>query len=268
MTVLVSTRGPKNGRCNICGELGKLTEDHTPPKGCIKIGAVELRHIVDHLTVEKSTKKGRISQNGVKYRTLCHRCNNEYLGLNYDPSFIEFVNSIGDYLKSVLHLPPVASIKAKPQRIMRALLGHICAQGVNRYLKGPMTEPIRDYFLDETLPLPQELEIYCWPFPSKQHVMARDCGYLDTRVGDSMAIWFLKFFPVGFLVTFNEPTSYNFNLPCLSGYRNIHIDHEVDILMDTRTIPPEYWPEAPPEHSVIVYGQEAITSYDWKKLSR
>ncbi len=28
----LNTRGPQYGKCNICGEEGKLTDDHTPPK--------------------------------------------------------------------------------------------------------------------------------------------------------------------------------------------------------------------------------------------
>jgi hypothetical protein len=74
LSVLIVTKGPKEGRCNICGEEGKLTEDHTPPKGCIKIKQVELHHIIQHLNAEQPQSKGRISQNGVKYRTLCARC--------------------------------------------------------------------------------------------------------------------------------------------------------------------------------------------------
>lgn len=142
---LIETRGAKIGRCNICGDVGNLTDDHTPPKGCTRIGAVQLLYITERLNVDKTKSNGRISQNGVKYKTLCSRCNNTMLGINYDPTFIDFVNSISSILKSNLYLPGVIPIKTKPQRVMRSLLGHLSAQGVNRYKKGPLTEPIRDY---------------------------------------------------------------------------------------------------------------------------
>lgn len=32
-------KGPKVGRCNICGEVGPLTEDHVPPKGVTRFPA-------------------------------------------------------------------------------------------------------------------------------------------------------------------------------------------------------------------------------------
>jgi len=30
----MSTKGPDNGCCVICGQPGRLTKDHVPPKGC------------------------------------------------------------------------------------------------------------------------------------------------------------------------------------------------------------------------------------------
>jgi hypothetical protein len=157
--LLIATKGSKHGICNICGEEGNLTEDHTPPKGCIKIGQVELQHIVNHLNAEKPAGKGRLLQNGVKYRTLCHECNNTHLGANYDPAFISFVNNVGSYLKAKIALPRVIPTEIEPQKVMRALLGHLAAQGVDRYRKGPDTEPLRDYFLDHTLPLPEHMAL-------------------------------------------------------------------------------------------------------------
>src|SRR5690349_372794 len=127
------TRGPKTGKCNMCGNDGPLTEDHTPPKGAIRASQVEMHHIVRVLSVAKPASGGRISQDGVKFRTLCSRCNNGLLGANYDPAFNEFSRAVGLYLKSTLTLPPITYVKGKPQNIARSLLGHLSAQGVDRY---------------------------------------------------------------------------------------------------------------------------------------
>ena len=61
---IISTKGPTHGICNICGATGKLTEDHTPPKGSIKITQVELFPILNHLNNinEKPIEKGRYLQ--------------------------------------------------------------------------------------------------------------------------------------------------------------------------------------------------------------
>ncbi len=268
MKALVATKGPKIGICNICGAYGKLTEDHTPPKGCIKISQVVVHHITERLNMEKPKSKGRLLNNGVKYRTLCSTCNNTLLGKHYDPDFIGFVNRIGSYLKSDIYLPEIMHIKAKPQRVMRSLLGHICAQGVNRYDSGAMTKVIKEYFLDKDKILPSNIKIYYWAYPYQGHVMARDCGYLDTRVGDSMAIWFLKFFPIGFMITFNEPSSYNFDLNVMSRWAEEDIDFETEIPIQLKNLTPQFWPEAPATSSVLLYGQDAITSFDIKKANK
>jgi len=266
--LLIATKGPKHGICNICGEEGNLTEDHTPPKGCIRIGQVELQHIVNHLNVDKSAGKGRLLQNGVKYRTLCHECNNTHLGANYDPAFISFVNSVGSYLKSQVALPKVIKTEIEPQRVMRSLLGHLAAQGVDRYKKGPDTELLRDYFLDPTLPLPEHIKIYYWLYPYKGHFMARDCAYLDLRVGKPCVIWFIKFFPIAFLVTFNQPEELVLNVSELSKWRDKEIDFKIYEYVQLTELPHQYWPETPTDHSVIVYGKEAIVSYEYKPRKR
>lgn len=258
---MIVTRGPKNGQCNICGDLGELSEDHTPPKGCYKPRSVELFSIIEHLAAEPPRKRGRISQNGVKYRTLCKRCNNTLLGAEYDPEFIRFVNEIGQSLRSSLALPSTLTFTAKPQRIMRSLLGHLAAQGVDRYKKGDITEPLRDYILNGEYPLPEAIRIYCWPFPYSKHVMARDCGLSDLRIGKPFTCWFLKFFPVGFLATFSQPVEYTLPGVELSRWRSIGIDDEVHVSFPLRSIPAQYWPEAPTNTSMVMYGKEAITSF-------
>ena len=128
---LVETRGPKVGRCNICGTDGPLTEDHTPPKGCVRPTTVELHHI--HARLQPERVKGRISQNGVKFRTLCGRCNSHFLGAEYDPTLIKFAQDVALVLRQDILLPTTVAIRTKPQRLMRSVIGHVWAQGVNAY---------------------------------------------------------------------------------------------------------------------------------------
>lgn len=266
--VLISTRGKKFGKCNICGSEGKLTEDHTPPKGCIKISQVELQHITSHLSLETPSGRGRLLQNGVRYRTLCHSCNNTYLGTKYDPPFIDFVNTVGSYLKTELYLPTSIDTEIEPQKIMRALLGHLSAQGVDRYDKGKDTLPIKNYFLDKSLPLPDFIRIYYWAFPFNNHVMVRDCSYLDLRANTPFIIWFVKFFPIAFMVTFRQPDEITLNLSELSRWRNEPIDFKAVEKVRLRNLPPQFWPEAPSDMNLIMYGQEAIVSSRYKNKTK
>jgi hypothetical protein len=259
MSIIIATRGPKNGQCNICGEIGPLTEDHTPPKGCYKPTQVELQSLLRRLAkVPSKERKSRHSQNGVKFRTLCHRCNNSLLGAEYDPPFIAFVNQIAQILRSTIALPSTLPIPAQPQAILRSLLGHMAAQGVDRYEKGAITETLRDYFLDTALPLPEGIRVFYWAYPHRSHVMVRDAAYLELGHGKPFALWFLKFFPIAFLVAWDEPGRLPFPVQQLHHWGELPYEAEVELPVSLRPLPPELWPEAPTETSVIVYGQEAL----------
>lgn len=255
---LLRTIGKKQGQCNICGETGPLTEDHSPPKSCVKPTAVQIRHIVELLSGQGVVEKGRISQNGVKFRTLCHRCNNDLLGLCYDPPLASFTKQVSQLLSSYAALPATARIQGNPQRIMRAVFGHLAAQGVDRYLKGPETEELRDWFANESLPLPQNIRIYYWPFPHHGSIIFRDAAYLDIPSGQVAVIWLLKFYPISFLISWEESSQPLFSLPRLSDWGNEVLSKDVALPISLTEIPHRYWPEAPSETSVMTFGQEAM----------
>lgn len=258
MTILVNTFGPRLGQCNICGEHGPLTDDHTPPKGCHRPTQVELQHLSYLLSGTTNVPKGRRSQNGVKYRTLCGRCNNSLLGAKYDPHFIEFVNSVALHLRSPIALPSSITIPGRPQAIVRSLLGHLSAQGVDRYLKGPLTEAVRDYFLDDGLPLPSVIRVFYWAYPFRVHVMLRDAAFSHLPTGRHFPFWLLKFYPLAFLVAWDEPVGLTYPIHSLEPWRSVPIDVVADLPLDLSAIPPLFWPEAPTRESMLMYGQEAI----------
>lgn len=256
--VSISTRGPKYGRCNVCGESAALTEDHVPPKGCYRPTQVELQSLLLRLSNENLGKKSRFSQNGVKYRTLCGRCNNTLLGATYDPPFIAFVNEVSKLLRTSLALPEILGITGQPQGIIRSLLGHLCSQGVDRYRKGPDTEAVRDYLLDISLSLPHPLHIYYWAYPYQSQVMVRDAAYLPLNTGKPFVIWFLKFFPLAFLISWGGPQLFPFHVQSMDPWRNIPFESTAHLPLRLRCIPPEFWPEAPTDFSVLVFGEQAI----------
>lgn len=141
---------------------------------------------------------------------------------------------------------------------MRAIFGHLAAQGVERYLKGPETEYLRDAFLDPGISLPENIRFYYWPFPHHGCVIFRDAAYLDMPTGNVAVIWLMKFFPISFMVAWEKTDAPMFRLPCLSNLRAENADQEIEIPLRFTEIPHRYWPEAPSETSVVTYGQEAM----------
>lgn len=258
----INTWGDSEGICNICGEFGPLTEDHIPPKGCIKYGQIQIHHITNHLSIEPPKGSVRKFQNGLKYKTLCGTCNNTLLGTQYDPEFINLINAISKTLSSYKPIPYQKSIKIKPQRVIRSLLGHIAAQGVGRFDKGSQTEAITKYLLDQKEHLPDFLNIYYWVYPYQNQVLTRDSAFTNLRIGKPVFMWLIKFFPIAFFVVWDEPKGYNFSsfLDSLSSFRELKIDDEADISLRFNNLPNQFWPEAPTDDTIIAYGREAIAT--------
>lgn len=258
--VIPVTRGPRTGPCNICGVSGLLTEDHTPPKGCVRPTGVMLKHAVDRLQAAASTK-GRLSQNGVKYRTLCNDCNSGLLGGRYDPALIDFANTVAGYLASQLMLPEVVAIKTKPQLLARSVFGHIAAQGVDRYQKGPRTEEWARFFQDETLPMPEGMHLYYWIYPYRRQVLMRDAVIGQLGLPGAALMWMMKFYPLAFLI-WQSNTGLALKHRDLSVYRSAKPDDEIDVMLDLRPVPHELLLEAPRTDQLIMYGQEAVIAED------
>jgi len=257
----LNTYGKKIGQCNICGIVGELTHDHIPPKGSVRIKQVDMFHLIDLLAMDRPQKriKGRKSQSGVKYKTICRKCNGEVLGDNYDKEFKSLIDQAHRLLNSHLILPPVIEASIKPQRVMKAILGHLCSVGVNRYKKGPNTEKIRDYILDQALSLPNFIDIYYWVYPYKRQVLIRDAVLKDLRYDGQAYFWLMKFYPISFFVVWDNPINYTFpNLGRLSAYRSASINDVVHLPINLKNIPPEQWPEQPTDTSMILYGEGSM----------
>ena len=218
-----------------------------------------MNSLVELLAAEPPGIRGRVSQNGAKYRTLCGRCNNDKLGLNYDPEFNRFVNEVGSYVNTAISLPRVMSVCAKPQKVARAIIGHLMAQRVDGYKKGKNTEALRDWFLDDELPMPEYMKIYYWVYPYKIQVLARDAVMRNLTAPDNAHFWLMKFFPIAFLVIWDSPQGYDYtSLRTFEDFRSLGPDDETEIPIDLTGLPHERWPEAPDDGRFCAFGSGAI----------
>jgi len=257
MPLHMVTRGAKSGICNICGIDGSLTEDHIPPKGCVRPTAMELQHVTHRLNASKAIKTK--AQDGVKYRTLCARCNNALLGGRYDPVLIDFNSRVSSLLASSVVLPTTMAIPTKPALLMRSIWGHLAAVGVDRYLKGPRTEEWREFFLDETLPVPAGTHFHYWIYPYRRQALIRDAASLDMSKRGHATYWLMKFYPMAFAVWMPSDgwtLGYrDFAKCCTSNPNDV-----VDVLVDLARAPHELILEAPTTTQAIMFGRDSIVA--------
>jgi hypothetical protein len=257
----LTTRGPAVGQCNICGARGPLTNDHTPPKSCGLGTPVELQSLRSKISTSgEKWDQPRRFQSGVTYRSLCARCNNKLLGQTYDPALASFSAQVRALASSQLALPSTVQLSVQPQAVIRSVIGHLCAQGVERYAKGPFTEPIRDYLLDSALPLPGGLRLYYWLYPYRSQVLIRDAARIE-HLGSGQgvnAFWLMKFYPLAFMVTLDEKGPHAYTLTNLDQYGRDPFALVRALPLSLRPQMPGGWPEHPESDAAILYGPQAV----------
>lgn len=249
-------RGPRNGPCSICGTPDALTIDHVPPKGATRIGAVEMRDLMERLSIEGLSGKYELSQDGVKFRSLCRICNNERLGAGCDPELVSLCNHADATIRSRLILPGTFSANVRPMRVLRAIVGHLLATQSGRVPVGTFERGMAQFFLNTKLPPPPEMECFYWPYPFNDQVILRDVSKTKLGTGISPLLFkLLKFYPLSFMLIWQRDASV-WPIPGaeLTRYRGLSNDDTASIAFDLRSIPHQRWPEAPSDDEAIMMG--------------
>ncbi|WP_284449476.1 hypothetical protein [Pseudoxanthomonas mexicana] len=142
---------------------------------------------------------------------------------------------------------------------MRSIWGHLAAVGVDRYLKGPRTEEWRDFFLDERLPVPADVNFYYWIYPYRRQALVRDAGSLDIGNGGKAMYWLMKFYPLAFAVWMPQ-NDWRLDYRDLVTYRTSSPDEVVNVMVDLAPVPHELTLEAPTTTQAIMFGRDSIVA--------
>lgn len=262
-------RGPLRGPCSICGTPAQLTVDHVPPKGIARGTAMEMRDLMDRLSVHEVQGKFQLSQDGVKFRSLCPRCNNERLGAESDPELLAFCNHAITVMRSTLALPQSFTADVRPMRVLRAIVGHMLATQSGRQPTGPMEEAMAEFFLNTRLPPPRQLECFYWPYPFNDQVILRDVTL--GRMGGHAPLLFklLKFYPLAFMLTWErDEATWDFGMQDLARYRRLSNDDRSGLVIDLKALPPQRWPEAPMGDCMLLMGGKPMIAEARRGLKR
>lgn len=247
----------KVSQCNICKKVKALSWDHVPPKGGIILSSVEQETVFQRLTITSGKRKYKISQNGVKYRTICKECN-EKVGSRYDPVLNDIADGVGKIVKSNLKLPSIIHYKTKPNLLIRAVLAHILAAKAH-IDNVKMDQKIRNFIFNESSYLPEEINIFYWIHPYSNIVIVRDIAMLAVRgkFGGGVGIFnILKYFPIAYLIT--DLKEYE-GLDELTSYRYCKLNDIVDIPLNLKNIKGPEWPEIVDNENMI-FGGKSIQS--------
>jgi hypothetical protein len=259
----VKIKREKDSICNICKSPASLSWDHVPPEGSFVVSSVEQETIFQHLVKSKEKKNYLPSQNGVKYRTLCKICNNSLLGKHYDPYLNAFSKNVGTFFKSTLLFPRIIHFKTRPLKIIRALLGHMLAAKAELD-SVTFDDVVRDVFLNENYPFPDNVKIYYWIYPYNKIVIVRDIAYHNLKFSEKKAAYLnlIKFFPIAYLIT-DKPSNYWNGLHELTAYKDLPPDKEIEIPIDFQSFKHPDWPEGDKDAGIA--GGRSIQSSIYAK---
>lgn len=217
--------------CNICGKKLPLTWDHVPPKFCFNNVYVKYNSMMEKASVNR---KSSISQNGIRFRTICANCNNNLLGAKYDTEYKKLVECLYNIYIDSSNISQYIIIKGlKLNRIARAIVGHILASRED-YCTGKFEESLRQYFLDETSLPPTGISLLYYTYIYNTIMIIRDIvpkhiGNIDYDVPSSFMSC-LNSFPLAFLLVNdcdNTCGLYNMFEVCTTD-----IDDEIDLKVD------------------------------------
>lgn len=237
----VSVKRGKTGLCNICLTACDLKWDHVPPQGGVDVAPLDQYTILERLAGRSSNPNRVLTQNGVKYRTLCKNCNSYLLGGQYDRMLNDFALGVGRFLKTTLILPATTTFETKPARLLRALFRHLLAAKAEVEHTKP-DEAMRQFVLDPTAALPPELNVFYWIYPYPEVHVIRDVAMPSRYASLAKPGIFsmLKYFPVAYLVT--NLREYE-GLPSLSFYCPVDIDAVVRLPLLLASAKPPDWPD-------------------------
>lgn len=240
------------GNCQICEQYKKLSDDHVPPQGGIEVEAVEIKSAFEFFTKNLSNKNYFISQNGVKFTTICESCNSR-LGREYDNVLNWFSLDVSKFLSSNLSLLNSYNIKTKPNRLIRGVLGHILASK-NEIEKTPFDDKVREILFDENKPIPDDINVFYWVYPYKLTIIIRDIlmPAIRGRYGDFGFFQIFKYYPVAYLVI--NKNNYH-NLQSLRSYNSAKLDEEAEINIRIKEKRHWKWPEIVEDGNFVFLGK-------------
>jgi len=242
----------KIDRCNICKIIKTLSWDHVPPQGGIVLSSVEIKNIF-LLLAGKQNNQFRISQNGVKYRTICSDCNSK-IGRDFDPTLNEFNDTLTKYIQSQLILPQILFIKTKPIRLIKAVLAHLTVAKLN-VDKVTFDETVRRIIFDESAEIPDDINIFYWIYPYDTTIIMRDFS-VASILGDYSSFSFchlLKYFPIAFIVSDKKEFR---GLNSLTKFKTFDLDEEIELPIDLKQVKEYDWPEKVDDSNIVFMSAE------------
>lgn len=188
-------------RCNICGKITDLTWDHVPPKFCFNSQRAQYNSLLE---VNEGKHYTHISQNGIRYRSICSECNNNLLGSNYDKEYKKLVDLLYEIYITPGEIGQYIEIQGiEVNKVARAIVGHFLAAR-NEYIDSKVESELREYFLNPNLRPPNRFKLLYYVYIYNTIMIIRDVapkkfGKLEYSIPEGL-ISCINTFPLSFIL--------------------------------------------------------------------
>lgn len=195
------------GYCLICGEFGRLSEDHVPPKGAIQLTVVEQKLITEVFGKINGPKVKGVKGKGSTFKTICEPCNNVHLG-NSDSEVANFFKELNHKLihhfESANSFSNIISIEVDALKFARAMVGHVLSatsskECINTPKESLYFDPLKKFVLGDDKAISETHDLYYWFYPFRRHLSAKMVSFHNE--GHNAVVSCLHFFPLAFLIT-------------------------------------------------------------------
>lgn len=222
----------KDKPCALCGNIGKLTFEHIPPRCAFNNKLIHVQKH-EHLMDENNLLFGKKmrSHKGFGKQSLCASCNNS-TGNWYAKDFCEFA----EQGMKILHAkkdPYVVSgdYVLKPQNVLKQILMmfiSVDSSGALRNLDG-----VVDYLMDKTsIAFPEDIDIYIYSNHSPFKRMVGYCVVGDIN-RDEIYRWSeINYQPFGYFLTIKSPPPNEYMVK-ITDFKNIPFDKSVAMTLNT-----------------------------------
>jgi hypothetical protein len=176
------------GYCNICGNFGRLTRDHVPPKSACKPEKMLQKSVVEYFSL--SEVRPLDAKIGTTFKTICIKCNNDLLGsLDNEIGKVtkEFTLLLNHYFKGTPFPLNMISFKADVVAFTRAMVGHLLAATsvtdcINPPVDSPFYTPLKQFVLGKNEDIHATHDFYYWFYPHKLQITAQTVGFFNPKL--------------------------------------------------------------------------------------
>ena len=189
-------------RCSLCGKFLPMTEEHVPPQSCNNRGRIEKVNLFPIKNSKEPFRNIFISQNGLKFKSLCQKCNNEIMGKLPDIAFKDFYDKVVNLIeKQQKNDFEIKVLDINVRGVIKCILGKMLAMD-SCYNGDPLCNEMREFIFYDKIPATAHLYVRYYPFD--ESFIARNYGVapdLSNEYCPAGLLSVLNYKPFGFILS-------------------------------------------------------------------